>query len=153
MPAFSVITGDLSQNGSETGYEYIADIEALGGPVMPAVGNVDRRGAFRRILQGAVQGHIESQLNGAGVTEIPHPERTQALRDRAESVKVASPCTKGICHIIGCACLSELVITEQGRRLYDASGFTLWIYQDGVLAVRSVVHSEGRRLIKRIPRS
>jgi Icc protein len=56
-PAFSVITGDVSQDGTETGYsiarEYIAEIEALGGPVLPAVGNVDRRGNFRRILLGA----------------------------------------------------------------------------------------------------
>ena len=40
-PAFSVVTGDLSQNGTETGYEiarqYIAEIETLGGPVLPAV--------------------------------------------------------------------------------------------------------------------
>jgi Icc protein len=55
-PAFSIITGDISQNGSETGYniarEYISQIEALGGPVLPAVGNVDRRRNFRRILLG-----------------------------------------------------------------------------------------------------
>ena len=55
-PDFSIITGDLSQRGTETGYEivreYICEIEALGGPVLPAVGNVDRRGNFRRILLG-----------------------------------------------------------------------------------------------------
>jgi 3',5'-cyclic AMP phosphodiesterase CpdA len=55
-PAFSIITGDISQNGSETGYsiakEYISRIEALGGPVLPAVGNVDGRRNFRRILLG-----------------------------------------------------------------------------------------------------
>lgn len=55
-PAFSIITGDISQNGSETGYniarEYISMIEDLGGPVLPAVGNVDGRRNFRRILLG-----------------------------------------------------------------------------------------------------
>jgi Icc protein len=55
-PAFSIITGDISQNGSETGYniasEYISQIEALGGPVLPAVGNVDGRRNFGRILLG-----------------------------------------------------------------------------------------------------
>lgn len=55
-PAFSIITGDISQNGSKTGYEiareYISQIEALGGPVLPAVGNVDVRRNFRRILLG-----------------------------------------------------------------------------------------------------
>jgi len=53
-PAFSIITGDISQEGSETGYniakEYISQIEDLGGPVFPAVGNVDGRRNFRRIL-------------------------------------------------------------------------------------------------------
>jgi 3',5'-cyclic AMP phosphodiesterase CpdA len=55
-PAFSIITGDISQNGSETGYEiareYISRIEALGGPVLSAVGNIDGRRNFRRILLG-----------------------------------------------------------------------------------------------------
>jgi 3',5'-cyclic AMP phosphodiesterase CpdA len=55
-PAFSIVTGDISQDGSEEGYgiarEYIREIEALGGPVFPAVGNVDGRGNFRRLLLG-----------------------------------------------------------------------------------------------------
>jgi 3',5'-cyclic AMP phosphodiesterase CpdA len=55
-PAFSIITGNISQNGSETGYnitkEYISLIENLGGPVLPAIGNVDKRLNFRRILLG-----------------------------------------------------------------------------------------------------
>ena len=60
-PAFSIVTGDIAQDGSEEGYtlakEYIREIEALGGPVIPAVGNVDRRENFRRyMLEGAGEG-------------------------------------------------------------------------------------------------
>jgi len=53
-PAFSIVTGDISQDGSEEGYviakEYFREIEALGGPVLPAMGNVDRRENFGRLL-------------------------------------------------------------------------------------------------------
>lgn len=53
-PAFSIVTGDISQDGSEEGYsiakEYFQEIEGLGGPVLPAVGNVDGRGNFWRLL-------------------------------------------------------------------------------------------------------
>ena len=60
-PAFSVVTGDIAQDGSVEGYaiakEYIREIEALGGPIIPAVGNVDRRKNFRRyMLEGAGEG-------------------------------------------------------------------------------------------------
>jgi len=55
-PAFSIVTGDISQDGSEEGYaiakEYIREIEALGGPVLPTMGNVDGRENFRRLLLG-----------------------------------------------------------------------------------------------------
>ena len=55
-PDFSNITGDISQDGSEEGYaivkEYIREIEAFGGPVLPAVGNVDGGENFRRLLLG-----------------------------------------------------------------------------------------------------
>ncbi len=53
-PAFSLITGDVSQNGSTSGYriakEYISQIESLGGPVLPVMGNVDNRTRFRENL-------------------------------------------------------------------------------------------------------
>jgi Icc protein len=53
-PSFSLITGDISQEGSQTGYdiakEYISRLESLGGPVIPVVGNVDRRRRFRENL-------------------------------------------------------------------------------------------------------
>jgi len=53
-PSFSIITGDISQNGSQGGYdiakEYIRRIEQLGGPVLPVIGNVDKRDNFRRNL-------------------------------------------------------------------------------------------------------
>ncbi len=53
-PSFSIITGDISQNGSTSGYkiakEYISEIEALGGPVIPVMGNVDNRQRFRENL-------------------------------------------------------------------------------------------------------
>ena len=53
-PAFSIITGDISQNGSTSGYkiakEYISQIESLGGPVIPVMGNVDNRTRFRENL-------------------------------------------------------------------------------------------------------
>jgi len=53
-PSFSIITGDISQEGSQTGYdiakEYISRIESLGGPVIPVVGNVDGRRRFRESL-------------------------------------------------------------------------------------------------------
>jgi len=60
-PAFSIVTGDIAQDGSAEGYtlakEYIREIEALGGSVIPAVGNVDRRENFRRyMLEGAGEG-------------------------------------------------------------------------------------------------
>jgi 3',5'-cyclic AMP phosphodiesterase CpdA len=55
-PAFSILTGDISQDGSEEGYvianEYFREIEALGGPVLPAMGNVDGRKNFSRLLLG-----------------------------------------------------------------------------------------------------
>jgi 3',5'-cyclic AMP phosphodiesterase CpdA len=57
-PAFSIVTGDIAQDGSEEGYaiakEYIREIEALGGPVLPAVGNVDGRENFRELLRGGM---------------------------------------------------------------------------------------------------
>jgi Icc protein len=50
-PSFSLITGDISQGGSQTGYdiakEYMSWIESLGGPVIPVVGNIDDRTRFR----------------------------------------------------------------------------------------------------------
>lgn len=53
-PSFSIITGDISQNGSQSGYEiakeYIRQIEQLGGPVLPIMGNVDTRDSFRKNL-------------------------------------------------------------------------------------------------------
>jgi 3',5'-cyclic AMP phosphodiesterase CpdA len=215
-PAFSIITGDLSQNGTESGYgiarEYIADIEALGGPVMPAVGNVDRRRAFRRILLGEAESdddnrcYYSRRLAGIHVvvldSQVPGTEKgalgkLQLDWLEREIVDAADPCLialhhpiaaegfdpddagrfreiisragivavlcghlhqsritveGGICHIIGCACFSELVITEQERRVYDASGFTVLTYDEGALTVRPVMYSDGRRLVKRIPR-
>jgi 3',5'-cyclic AMP phosphodiesterase CpdA len=216
-PSFSVVTGDLSQNGTQTGYElarqYVADIEAMGGPVMPAVGNVDRRGAFRRIMLGEtgsdddsrcyysrrVEGmHVvvlDSQVPGTekgdlgqeqldwlereivgdadpcviafhhpvvpGVFDPDDARRFREIISRANTVAVLCghlhqsrmTVDQGIVHVIGCACLSELVISEQELRIYDASGFTVLTYDDGALTVRPVVHSQGRRLIKTIPRS
>ena len=59
-PAFSIVTGDIAQDGSEEGYaiakEYIREIERLGGPVFLAVGNVDGRENFRRLLLGGSGG-------------------------------------------------------------------------------------------------
>jgi 3',5'-cyclic AMP phosphodiesterase CpdA len=59
-PAFSIVTGDISQDGSKGGYsiarEYFREIEALGGPVLPAIGNVDGRENFRRFLLGETGG-------------------------------------------------------------------------------------------------
>lgn len=53
-PVFSVITGDISQDGATPGYEiakeYISQIESLGGPVLPVMGNVDNRQRFRENL-------------------------------------------------------------------------------------------------------
>ncbi|MBD3207143.1 hypothetical protein GF319_12480 [Candidatus Bathyarchaeota archaeon] len=53
-PAFSLITGDISQDGSIPGYqiaqEYISQLESLGGPVLPVMGNVDKKGGFRECL-------------------------------------------------------------------------------------------------------
>jgi Icc protein len=53
-PSFSIITGDISQNGSQEGYDiakdYIRKIEQLGGPVLPVIGNVDERENFRKNL-------------------------------------------------------------------------------------------------------
>jgi 3',5'-cyclic AMP phosphodiesterase CpdA len=60
-PAFSIITGDIAQDGSEEDYilakKYIREIEALGGPVIPAVGNTDKRENFRsHILESTEEG-------------------------------------------------------------------------------------------------
>lgn len=53
-PSLSIVTGDISQNGSQSGYniakEYMHRIEQLGGPVLPVMGNVDTRDSFRRNL-------------------------------------------------------------------------------------------------------
>jgi 3',5'-cyclic AMP phosphodiesterase CpdA len=53
-PAFSIITGDIAQDGLEEGYtlakEYIREIETLGGPVILTVGNVDMRENFRNYM-------------------------------------------------------------------------------------------------------
>jgi 3',5'-cyclic AMP phosphodiesterase CpdA len=58
-PAFSLITGDISQNGSPSGYEiaqeYISQLESLGGPVLPVMGNVDDRTRFRKHLLSEIQ--------------------------------------------------------------------------------------------------
>ena len=53
-PSFSLITGDISQDATMESYclvkEFMSEIEGLGGPVLPAVGNRDRRGNFRSVL-------------------------------------------------------------------------------------------------------
>ena len=58
-PAFSIITGDLSQNGSPSGYEiakeYISQLEALGGPALPVMGNVDEKTRFRETLLKGIE--------------------------------------------------------------------------------------------------
>lgn len=63
-PSFSVITGDISQGGTMGGYDlvkgFISEIEELGGPVFPAVGNIDERRNFRSAL-----------LDGASAEEGP----------------------------------------------------------------------------------
>ena len=215
-PTFSIITGDLSQKGSETGYhivrEYIREIEALGGPVLPTVGNVDGRGNFRRILLGegdaddnapcyysrTVKGiHIivlDSQVpgteNGAFDTEqlewlereigdstmpcliafhhpitittfdADHARRFRRIVSKAKVVAVlcghlhqsSFTFDDGIHYVVGSGALSELEIREKEARIYDSSGFNIVTYSDDVLTVRPVICSDGRKLIKTVPR-
>ncbi len=71
-PAFSIVTGDIAQDGSVKGYtianEYIQEIEALGGTVIATVGNVDRRKNFRRyMLEDAGEGPCFYSQNVGGL--------------------------------------------------------------------------------------
>ena len=53
-PKFTVITGDISNTGTNQSYKlaekYISDISDLGGPVFPTMGTKDDRANFREIL-------------------------------------------------------------------------------------------------------
>ena len=53
-PSFSVITGDISNTGTEKSYnlakKYIAQLQDLGGPVFLTMGTKDNRTNFRKIL-------------------------------------------------------------------------------------------------------
>jgi 3',5'-cyclic AMP phosphodiesterase CpdA len=55
-PAFTIITGDLSDTGTPQSYkhvkEFISKIQDLGGPVIPTMGTRDRRTNFSKILLG-----------------------------------------------------------------------------------------------------
>jgi Icc protein len=62
-PAFVVISGDLSDNGSAESYEVVNGVvKELGGagvPVLLALGNHDDRGNFRRVVLGEDAGDPE----------------------------------------------------------------------------------------------
>lgn len=223
-PAFSIITGDISQNGSETGYsiakEYISRIEALGGPVLPAVGNVDGRRNFGRMLLG-VPDHddgpcyysrtiggfhviiLDSQNPGSEkgsfegeqlswleeelldrvepsviafhhpVFEFPlldnalfetfDPIEARRFREIVSDANVAAvlcghlhqsliTSIDGVNYVIGCGALSEVVLSDRESSVYDSSGFNVLNYDNDSLTVRPVLFSEGRRLVKRVPR-
>ena len=55
-PAFTIITGDISDTGSTQSYKhikkYISKLEAVGGPVFPTMGNCDNRQNFSKTLLG-----------------------------------------------------------------------------------------------------
>ena len=55
-PAFIVVSGDLTEDGSAEGYEVLNEVlTELGGgtPVLLALGNHDERATFRRVVLGA----------------------------------------------------------------------------------------------------
>ena len=223
-PSFSIITGDLAQDGAAAGYklvkEYISEIEALGGPVFPAVGNVDGRENFRRMLLGekGVDGGkpcyysriigglkvviLDSQTPGSHkgsldeeqlawleeeirdcdkpsiialhhpIFRLPYPmspesaskifDSEQARRFReiiSEADVLAVLCghlhhslvtsSEGVQYAIGGSAQSEMSIKEGYYNLYDAYGFNVIMYHNGVLAVRPIVYSDGRKLMKK----
>ena len=51
-----MITGDISNTGTNQSYklakEYLDEIQSLGGPVFPTIGNMDIRNNFRNIILG-----------------------------------------------------------------------------------------------------
>jgi 3',5'-cyclic-AMP phosphodiesterase len=197
-PAFSIVTGDLSQNGSEGGYrlarQYVAEIEALGGPVFVAVGNVDRRASFKRIMLGEREPDdgpccytrkvgcfgvvvLDSQVPGSenqvadraercvvalhhppmsGAFDPDHASRFREIVARAGVLAVLSghvhrcgvTVDRRVHHVTGCAALSEVVETRRSQRVYDSSGFVVLTWDKGMLTVRPVVYSEGRRLVR-----
>src|SRR5918998_4538855 len=54
-PAFIVVSGDLTDNGSSESYEVVNDVlKALDGdtPILLALGNHDDRATFRRVVLG-----------------------------------------------------------------------------------------------------
>ena len=55
-PSFTIITGDLSQTGTTQSYKhvkkYISKLQNLGGPVLPIMGNCDKRSNYSKILLG-----------------------------------------------------------------------------------------------------
>jgi 3',5'-cyclic AMP phosphodiesterase CpdA len=223
-PSFSIITGDLAQDGEATGYDlvkgHISEIEALGGPVFPVVGNVDGRDNFRRILLGesgvdggkpcyysqTVEGFnvvvLDSQTPGSGrgsldeeqlawleeelqgcdkpsiialhhpIFRLPYPmspesasyifdpEHAQRFREIVSEVDVLAVLCGHLHHnlvtsydgiqcILGSSTLSEMSIIGRYYNLYDASGFNVLTYHNGVLTVRPIAYSEGRKLIKK----
>ena len=217
-PAFSIVTGDISQDGSEEGYtlakEYIREIEALGGPVIPAVGNVDTRKNFRRyMLEGAGEGPcfysrtvgglrvmvLDSQTPGAetgsfgggqlewlekelrqapgpsviafhhpvfnvpflsGITPaIFDPDDARRFREIVVGRGVLGvlcghlhqcmvSMDGGVLYVMSGSAFSELSYNEREKRLHEASGFNFLSYDKERLAVRPVVFSEGRKLIR-----
>jgi Icc protein len=219
-PSFSIITGDISQNGSQSGYdiakEYMHQIEQLGGPVLPVIGNVDKRDNFRinllretRIekqapyyymktvegiqvivldsqnprndkgeLQGPQHAWLEKQLlnkeptiialhhppftlqtpNGTSIPLFNAQDEAKLYKIIKKSNTVAILCghlhqslitqRNGVKIVVGPAALSELLINDKEKRLYDASGFTIHTLQENTLTSRPLIYSEGKKLIK-----
>lgn len=60
VPAFVVVSGDLSEDGSPESYEVLQGVlRAMGDgelPILLALGNHDDRGAFRRVVLGQEEG-------------------------------------------------------------------------------------------------
>jgi 3',5'-cyclic-AMP phosphodiesterase len=58
-PAFIVVSGDLTEDGSAAGYavvnEVLSELAGTGAPVLLALGNHDDRATFRRVVLGAAR--------------------------------------------------------------------------------------------------
>ena len=133
-PAFTIITGDLSQTGTTQSYKhvkkYISKLQNLGGPVLPIMGNCDKRSNFSKILLGKPSPKKDPPCYYSKTIEGIH---VIAMRAQAGSS------------------LELNIHTETGKVVtYDSSSFNVLGYvknDPNRLAVRPIYFSEGQQLV------
>jgi len=174
-PAFSIITGDISQNGSTSGYEmakeYFAQIESLGGPVLPVN---DHTG----ILNEKQLSWLEKELaleHDPTLIAMHHPtfalhlpnDRKHIVFDKTSMARFQDIVSKSkvklvlcghlhqslyvesneIKYLVGAAALSESHIEMYNANIYDSLGFNQVTIDGDHINIKPVIYTEERKLL------